>query len=125
LLLVYKLHLRQAEGFLRSLLRIRKLALGALDHTTLSMRCGQPRIALNPSGSSGRIDLVVDSAGVAIVAQGKWASAKNGKRGRRGGRELHIGVNGAGEIVAQVLTVGNADDGDASFQLIEQIKCNI
>ena len=44
--LVYRLPLRQAEGFLRSLLNIMGLDLDAPDHTTLSRRSRQLNIAL-------------------------------------------------------------------------------
>jgi hypothetical protein len=120
--LVYGLPLRQAEGFLRSLLRIMGLDLDAPDHTTLSRRSRQLRVALDPSVSPGPIDLIIDSTGPSIVGQGEWAAAKHGKRGKRGWRKLHIGANGGGEIVAQVLTDGNADDEKTGVDLIEQVE---
>ncbi|MFT5081074.1 MAG: hypothetical protein ACI84E_001732, partial [Planctomycetota bacterium] len=46
--LVYGLPLRQAEGFLRSLLNIMGLDLDAPDHTTLSRRSRHLNIALKP-----------------------------------------------------------------------------
>ncbi|MFT5199793.1 MAG: hypothetical protein ACI87O_002466 [Planctomycetota bacterium] len=123
--LVYRLPLRQAEGFLRSLLRIMGLDLDAPDHTTLSRRSRRLRVALDPSVSSGPIDLIIDSTGLSIVGQGEWAAATHGKRGKRGWRKLHIGVNGAGEIVAQVLTDGNVDDANTGVELIEQVEDGI
>ncbi|MCP4093647.1 MAG: IS5 family transposase, partial [Planctomycetes bacterium] len=66
-----------------------------------------------------------DSTGLSIVGQGEWAAAKHGNRGKRGWRKLHIGVNGAGEIVAQVLTNGNVDDAKIGVELIEQVEHDI
>ncbi len=127
--LVYGLPMRQAEGFLRSLLQTMKLDLDAPDHTTLSRRSRQLDLALKPKVSSGPIDLIIGSTGLSIVGQGEWAAAKHGKRGKRGWRKLHIGVKGAGDIVAQVLTDGNVDDAKMGVKLIEQaadsIKCVI
>ncbi len=120
--LVYGLPLRQAEGFLRSLLQIMRLDLDVPDHTTLSRRSRQLNIALGPKASASSIDLIIDSTGLSIVGQGEWAAAKHGKRGKRGWRKLHIGVNGAGEIVAQVLTDGNVDDAKTGLGLIEQAE---
>jgi hypothetical protein len=71
------------------------------------------------------MDLIIDSTGLSIVDQGEWAAAKHGKRGKRGWRKLHIGVNGAGEIIAQVLTDGNADDAKTGLELIEQVEGDI
>jgi hypothetical protein len=123
--LVYGLPLRQAEGFLRSLLNTMGLDLGAPDHTTLSRRSRQLNIALRRKASSKPIDLIIDSTGLSIVGQGEWAAAKHGKRGKRGWRKLHIGVNGAGEIVAQVLTDGNVDDAKTGLDLIKQVEGDI
>jgi hypothetical protein len=123
--LVYGLPLRQAEGFLRSLLNTMGLDLGAPDHTTLSRRSRQLNIALTPNASTEPIDLIVDSTGLSIAGQGEWAAAKHGKRGKRGWRKLHIGVNGEGEIVAQVLTDGNVDDAKTGVELIEQVEGDI
>ncbi len=123
--LAYGLPLRQVEGFLRSLLRIMGLDLDAPDHTTLSRRSRQLNIALKPKASAQPIELIIDSTGLSIVGQGEWAAAKHGKRGKRGWRKLHIGVNGAGEIVAQVLTDGNVDDAKTGVELIEQVEDDI
>ncbi len=120
--LVYGLPLRQAEGFLRSLLQIMKLDLDAPDHTTLSRRSRQLNVGLKPKEAARFIDLIVDSTGLSIVGQGEWAAAKHGNRGKRGWRKLHIGVNGAGEIIAQVLNDGNADDAKTGVDLIEQVE---
>ena len=65
--LVYGLPLRQAEGFLWSLLNIMGLDLDAPDHTTLSRRSRQLNIALKPKVSKITIDLIVDSTGLSIV----------------------------------------------------------
>ena len=46
--------------------------------------------------------LIVESSGLAIVGEG-W-------KGKRGWKKLHLGVDGSGIIVAQVLTDGLADD---------------
>ncbi len=123
--LVYGLPLRQAEGFLRSLLQIMKLDLDAPDHTTLSRRSRQLDVVLNPKVSSGPIDLIIDSTGLSIVDQGEWAAAKHGKRGKRDWRKLHTGVNGAGGIVAQILTDGNVNDAKTGVELIEQVEDDI
>jgi hypothetical protein len=123
--LVYGLPLRQAEGFLRSLLQIMKLDLDVPDHTTLSRKSHQLNIALKPKASAKPIDLIVDSTGLSIVGQGEWAAAKHGKWGKRGWRKFHIGVNGVGEIVAQFLTDGNVDDAKTGMELIEQVEGDI
>ena len=63
--------------------------------------------------------LIVDSTGLSIVGEGEWAAAKHGRRGRRGWKKLHVGVDRSGVIVAQALTDGNVDDATTGITLIE------
>ena len=66
--LVFSLPLRQAEGFLRSVL--------TLMHLDLERR---------RTPAEWPLHLVVDSTGLSVVGEGEWAAAKYGKRGKRGG----------------------------------------
>ena len=56
-----------------------------------------------------------------MVGEGEWAAAKHGRRGRRGWKKLHLGVNQAGVIVAQALTDAAVDDASTGIDLIETI----
>lgn len=109
--LVFHLALRQAEAFVRSILRLLGLDLSVPDHSTLSRRgrafAGRcPRVP----GDPGPIHLVLDSTGLELFGQGEWNAAKHG-RTRRNWRKLHLSVDaGTGEIAAHMLTDGSADD---------------
>ena len=118
--LVFKLPLRQAEGFLRSLLSLMGVDLEAPDHTTLSRRSQHLDFHLVPANEP--IHLIVDSTGLSIIGEGEWAAAKHGGKGKRGWRKLHLGVDGSGVIVAQVLTDGNADDAATVPDLLGQFE---
>jgi len=70
--LVFHLALRQAEAFVRSILRLLGLNLSDPDHSTLSRRgrasAGRcPRALPNP----GPIHLVLDSMGLKLFGQGE------------------------------------------------------
>lgn len=69
--LVFKLPLRQAEGFLRSLLSLMGVDLEAPDHTTLSRRSQRLDLALSGFPTNEPIHLIVDSTGVYRL----WAKA--------------------------------------------------
>lgn len=109
--LVFHPTLRQAEAFSRSLLRLLDLAMTVPDHSTLSRRgrtfAGrQPRVR----ASNGPIHLVLDHTGLELFGQGEWDAEKQG-RARRQWRKLHPAVDAdTGEIAAQVLTEGHAND---------------
>ena len=119
--LVFGLPLRQAEGFLRSVLSVMRVDLEAPDHTTLSRRSQDLAIACHRIPSRGAIHLVVDSTGLSIVGEGEWAAAKHGGRGTRGWKKLHLGVDGSGAIVARVLTDGSTDDAQTGLTLIDAV----
>ncbi len=117
--LVFGLPLRQAEGFLRSVLSLMRVDLDAPDHTTLSRRSQHLEVKLHRVPATGPIHLIVDATGLSIVGEGEWAAVKHGGRGRRGWRKLHLGVDGSGTIVAHTLTDGSTDAAQTGLTLIE------
>jgi IS5 family transposase len=123
--LVFKLPLRQAEGFLRSILSLIDVDLEAPDHTTLSRRSQLLDVALHLISTKKPMHLSIDSTGLSIVGEGEWAAAKHGGRGRRGWKKLHIGVDRSGLIVAEALTHGSADDAKTAVDLIDSIEGGI
>ena len=82
------------------------------QHLNLTLRRIPKRIALH---------LFIDSTGLSMVGAGEWAAAKHGRRGRRGWKKLHLGVDQAGVIVAQALTDSAVDDASTGIDLIETI----
>jgi IS5 family transposase len=123
--LLLHLPFRQTEGFLISIFELMDLRLDAPDHTTLSRRSARLKIALRPRKTTGSIELVIDSSGLAIVGEGEWAAAKHGGRGIQGWKTLHLGVDQAGVIVAQTLTDANADDATTGTRLLKKLDSKI
>ena len=60
------------------------------QHLNLTLRRVSRRAALH---------LFIDSTDLSMVGEGEWAAAKHGRRGRRGWKKLHLGVDHAGVIV--------------------------
>jgi hypothetical protein len=120
--LIFNLPLRQAEGFLRSILSLLDVVLEAPDHTTLSRRSQRLDVALHLTSTKKPIHLIVDSTGLSIVGEGEWAAAKHGGRGKRAWKKLHIGVDRSGLIVAEALTHGSADDAKTALGLLDEIE---
>jgi len=123
--LVFNLPLRQAEGFLRSVLALMDVDLEAPDHTTLSRRSQSLNIDLHRVASDKPIHLIVDSTGLSIIGEGEWAAAKYGGRGRRGWKKLHLGVDRTGMIVAEILTDGDVNDAKTALALIDNVEGDI
>jgi len=120
--LVFKLPLRQAEGFLRSVLSLMDVDLEAPDHTTPSRRSQHLDVALKLVPAHEPIHLIVDSTGLSIVGEGEWAAVKHGGRGKRAWRKLHLGVDRSGVIVAEALTHRSADDAKTALDLIDEVE---
>jgi hypothetical protein len=123
--LVFKLPLRQAEGFLRSILSFMDLKLETPHHTALSPRSQQHDVDLRLVSEDRPIHLIVDSTGLSIVGQGEWAAVKHGGSGKRAWKKLHLGVDQSGIIVAEALTKGNVDDSNTALSLIDKMKVPI
>ena len=119
--LLFHLPLRQAEGFLTSLFHLMGLDLRSPDHTTLSRRGQHLNLTLRRVPRRVALHLFIDSTGRSMVGEGEWAAAKHGRRGRRGWKKLHLGVDHAGVIVAQALTDAAVDDASTGIDLIETI----
>ena len=123
--LVFKLPLRQAEGFLRSILSLIDVDLEAPAHTTLSRRSQRLDVALHLTSTKKPIHLIVDSTGLSIAGEGEWAAARHGGRGKRAWKKLHIGVDRSGLIVAEALTHGSTDDAKTALDLIAEMEGEI
>ncbi len=119
--LVFRLPLRQTEGFLTSIFGMMGVGLAAPDHTTLSRRGQHLSVTLRPVPARGGLHLIVDSTGLSIMGEGEWAAVKHGGNGRRGWKKLHLGVDETGVIVARALTELTADDAITGISLLEHV----
>ncbi|MEO1582855.1 MAG: IS5 family transposase [Pseudomonadota bacterium] len=107
---VFKLPLRQTEGFVRSLMALLKRDLPVPDHTTLARRRRTVKVDQHAPGRTGPVDLVLDSTGLKFFGPGEWTRQKHGEK-RRSWRKLHIGIDaGTGEILAHALTADDISD---------------
>jgi hypothetical protein len=70
--LVFHPALRQAEGFVASVLRLLGQALRVPDHTTLSRRSRSFAGHRPRAVPHGPMHLVIDSTGLKLFGQGEW-----------------------------------------------------
>jgi len=120
--LVFHLPLRQAEGFLKSILKLMDLYLPCPDHTTVSRRNRSANIHRHTrSLPDGPVHFIVDSTGLKICGQGEWHSKKHGERWRKRWKKLHLGVDENGRILASKVTNGNEQDPSQVPSLLVQV----
>ncbi len=124
--MVFRLPLRQTEGFLDSLLRLMELDLKAPDHTTLSRRNKDVDVPAPTRVHDGPIHLIVDATGLKLSGAGEWhAHRYKSSKACRVWRKLHVGVDDDGFIVTAKLTKSSEDDPSTVPCLLEQVDSSI
>lgn len=120
---VYRLKLRQTEGFVRSLMELAKVELPVPDYSTLCRRRRTVEVALPQLRREEGMHLLVDSTGVKIFGEGEWKARQHGVQRRRTWRKLHLGFDEATqEIVACVVTTNELHDAELLGALLEQVE---
>jgi hypothetical protein len=108
---VYHLGLRQAEGFVKSIIQLLELDLATPDHSTLSRRSASIKLELPKRKNGEPVVVIIDSTGLKISGTGEWCVEKHGTRKRRSWRKLHIAINeSTGEILSSELTTNDVGD---------------
>lgn len=122
---LYRLPLRQCEGFVRSLIELMRLDLAVPDHTTLARRRRTVGVSDFRWLRRRPIDIVIDSTGLSFFGAGEWARAKHGES-RRSWRKLHLSVNpDDNEIIAFELTDDDTSDVSMVGELVAASGGNI
>ena len=124
--LVFKLPLRQVEGFVNSLFSMMGLSLRSPGHTTLSRRNRNlAPIIRGDLRRKGPLDIVVDSTGLSIHGEGIWRQEKHGNHKRRGWRKLHIAVDNEGLLRSCSITNEGRKDASEAGRLLKDFRGNM
>jgi DDE family transposase len=119
---VYRLALRQAEGFIESIFSQAGVIMPVPDYTTLCRRASGLTVDLSVASKSGVTDIVVDSTGLKVYGEGEWKVRKHGAGKHRTWMKLHIALNSETQQVEAVsLTTNSITDADEAGKLINQI----
>jgi hypothetical protein len=124
--LLFRLPLRQTEGFLHALLTLMDVTLPCPDHTTLSRRNASVAIQQQVDRAPEEaISVMVDSSGLKVCGQGEWHTQKHGEKKSKRWKKLHIGVDAQGQIVASTVTESHAQDPSQVPALLSQVRPRI
>lgn len=124
---VFRLALRQTQGFMRSIARLMNLDIPVPDFSTLSRRSAGLKIPHHPRCSERPITLIVDSTGLKVHGGNGWNAEKHGaKKPRKTWRKLHLAFDpDTGDIVGSILTTEHVSDETALPDLVGEIDADV
>jgi len=118
---VFRLPLRQTQGFMNSLITALDIDITSPDFSSLSKRSvALPRHKLTQELAPGSI-VIVDSTGLKVYGKDEWHQEKYDVAARRTWRKLHLAVDENHQIIACELTTPETGDPTAIPDLLDQI----
>lgn len=120
---VFRLPLRQTEGFLGSILGKLAPVLKSPDHSTLSIRGKSVTIQIRVRSITHEpLHIVTDSTGVKVYGEGEWKVRMHGWSKRRTWRKLHVGIDEkTGDILLGEVTGNDTADCEMLVPLLDQL----
>ena len=122
--MVFRLPLRQTQGFLLSLKQLLGLTIEVPHYSTFSRRAATLVVPqLNRPAGDGPLHLAIDATGLKVHGEGEWKVRTHGTDKRRVWRKLHLGVDTTtGELLAHALTPSETHDGTELPGLLAQVE---
>ena len=119
---LFGMPLRQTTGFVQSLLRLVGLDWAAPDFSTLCRRQQTLNVSLPYRGSTGPLNLLIDSTGIKAEGKGEWNARNHGGSKRCVWRKIHIGIDEE-TLEVRAVEVTGSSIGDAPMlpELLNQI----
>ena len=122
---LFGLALRQATGFVESLLHLSGLSWPVPDFSTICRRQRNLQVHVPYQTSKAGLHLLVDSTGIKFLGQGEWKCKKHGAERRRQWRKLHIGIDAQTlQIRAICVTSNGVSDAAVLADLLQQVPPN-
>jgi len=124
---VFKLPLRQTEGFINSLFRIKNLPITCPSYSSLSKRLNKLNIKCPRYKKTDRPDadlaaIAIDSTGLKRFGRDEWHQEKHKISGKRSWRKLHVAVDNKHYIQSCELTDRFTNDDQVVDNLANQIS---
>ncbi len=127
---VYKLPLRQCEGFINSVFHLLKLQITCPDYSCLSKRLAllkieSPRYKTSSHSKEQMAAIAIDSSGLKQFGRDEWHQEKHKIAGKRSWRKLHVAVDNQHIIHTCVLTDRFISDDQVIDNLLQQIDISV
>lgn len=127
---VYRLPLRQCQGFIDSIFSIKDIKINCPDYSCLSKRLSElniksPRYKKDSSSDESIAAIAIDSTGLKRFGRDEWHQEKHKISAKRSWRKLHIAVDDKHILHASLLTDRFTSDDSAIDDLIIQVDNDV
>jgi hypothetical protein len=123
--LLFVMALRQRTGFVKSLLRLIRLARAMPDLSNLHRRQETLKVNIPYRGSQGPLHPSIDSTGIKIEGEGEWNARKHGGPKRRVWRKIDIETDERTlEIRAGEFTISDVNHAPMLPRLLDRIPAD-
>jgi len=122
---LFRLKLRQAQGFINWLFEILGLSISCPDYSTLSRRSKSLDIEFEIERDKKFAYVSIDSTGVQTYTGNEWLENKHGKSyKRRIWKKLHIIIDNEGNILANEMSEHTSDDRSHLEPFLKDIRAH-
>lgn len=124
---VYKLPLRNLQGFVESIFCKMGLNLRVPSYSQISRRAKSlhKKIKRLTQGKKA-CDIIFDSTGLKVYGEGEWKVRTHGKTKRRTWRKFHVGIDAeTQDILCCELTENNEGDAEVAERMLEDLPCKV
>lgn len=120
---VFRLPLRQTEGFIASVLKQQGIPIRCPSYSTLSRRMSATAFFTQKQASlEEKLHITIDSTGIKIYGDGEWKRKKHGIEKQRKWKKLHIAINDKGELKATDVTNESVYDAHVAEAFLKYLK---
>ncbi len=119
---VFKLALRQTEGFMCSVVKMMGLNLSIPDYSCISKRSIDLKLERLINSIKAGSYCIVDSTGLKIYGKDQWHQEKHKVQANRSWRKLHVAIDEKHQIIASDLTTKSVGDRTALPGLFKQLE---
>ncbi len=120
---LFRLKLRQTQGFVNWLFELSALPITCPDYSTLSRRAKELDFEFEREEDKAFDYVAVDSTGIQTYTGNEWLENKHGKSyKRRIWKKLHIIIDETGNILANVMSENISDDRTHLEELLTDVE---
>lgn len=121
--LIFRLPLRQTEGFMKSITKLMNINLPIPNYTTLSRRMKTLKVKLAAKAiHKPGTHIIIDGSGLSVYGADEFKQTDKGKKQIGGYRRLNIAINEYQEITACELTTIHESENKQVPKLLKRIR---